>query len=321
MESRVLFMGTPDFAVPSLRALAERFDVVAVATRLDKPRGRGRRVAAPPVKDLAVELGIPVEQFRTLRETASQERIRSYEPDMIVVAAYGMILPPEVLDIPPAGCLNVHASLLPKHRGASPVTGALLGGDTETGVTIMLMDEGLDTGPILLQRAVPVAPRATAPELSRELSDLGAELLIEAIVGVAGGSVRPQAQDPEQATMTRLLTKADGEIDWGLPAERIDRMVRALQPWPCAWTGLSGESLRIWSCADPGVTRKSGTAGAKPGTVIGAEPGGIEVACGDDWVLVLTEVQRAGGKRLRAGDFLRGRPVEIGTVLQAFDED
>ena len=320
MGLRILFMGTPDFAVQSLRALAEHFEVVAVATRLDKPRGRGRRVSTPPVKDVAVELGIPVEQFRTLRDEESQARIRGHAPDVIAVAAYGMILPSEVLEIPRLGCINVHASLLPRHRGASPVTGALLAGDLESGVTIMQMDEGLDTGPMLLQRSVPVDSRATAPLLTRRLSDVGAELLIDAINGIVSGTVVPQPQIHEHATMTRLVRKEDGEIDWTLPAVHIDRMVRALQPWPCAWTALDGDGLRIWTCDDPETDSVSDRTPVAPGTVIGAGTHGIDVVCGDGRILTLSEVQRAGGRRMCSADFLRGRPIETGTVLRSSHE-
>jgi methionyl-tRNA formyltransferase len=246
---RVLFMGTPDFAVPSLRALTEQANaglaVAGVVTRPDKPVGRKQQVVYSPVKQFALEHNIPVYQPGPLRRPEALALLRDLAPDLIVVAAFGQILPPEVLALPLHGCLNVHASLLPRWRGASPINTAILAGDTETGVTIMLMDAGLDTGPALARRATPIGAEETAGELSERLALLGAELLVETVPRWLAGVITPEPQDESRATMTRLLQKSDGRLDWQRPADELTRLVRAYTPWPGAFTTWDGHTLKI----------------------------------------------------------------------------
>jgi len=239
-------MGSPDFAVPSLRALSEKYNLVGVVTQPDRPAGRGRKLKAPPVKVLAGELGLPIIQPASLRkEPVAVEQIRGWKPDVIVVVAYGQILRQDVLDLPPHGCVNVHASLLPRWRGAAPINAAILAGDTETGVTIMRMDAGMDTGPILRQRAIPISTELTAGGLSEKLSTLSAEVLLETLPAYINGEIAPQPQDDAGATYAPMLKKADGQLDFNLPAEVLARKVRAFNPWPGAFTDWAGGRLKI----------------------------------------------------------------------------
>lgn len=306
----VLFMGTPEFAVPTVEALLSSKHVLkAVVTQPDKPAGRGRRLSAPPVKQLALSNGIPCQQPAKLRDPSVVEELASYSPEIIVVAAYGKILPPSVLDLPPKGCINVHASLLPKYRGAAPINWAIINGETETGITIMLMDEEMDHGPILLQRAISILPEETAGELHDRLALLGAECLIEALKGLEDGSIAPNAQDHDRATFAPMLSKEDGQLDWGQPAEDLVNRIRGVTPWPGATTMLNDELFKVWK-ASLGPKDVSGS----PGEVMAVEEDGITVACGQGSVCLL-EVQVAGKKRMKAESFLRGYSVSTGTIL------
>ncbi len=311
MSLRVVFMGTPDFAVPSLKRLlaAPDMDVVGVVTRPDKPKGRSKKPVPSPVKQVAVAAGVPVFQPRTLRKPELQEPIRAWAPDVIVVAAFGLILPKAVLDIPPHGCINVHASLLPRWRGAAPVVAAILAGDRETGVTIMLMDEGVDTGPILAQRPEPIHPDDTTGTLTERLAHLGADVLVETLPRWVAGEIVPQPQDESQATYAPMVHKKDGWIRWEEPAELIERKVRAYQPWPTAMTCWRGKVLKILKAkvhAQKEVTEP-------PGTVIPWEDGAAVVT--GMGVLELLMVQLAGKRPLDIRTFLRGARGFIGSRL------
>jgi methionyl-tRNA formyltransferase len=313
---RVIFMGTPEFAVPSLRVLIERAalgdrapdrtEVVGVVTRVDKPSGRGRQVVPAPVKQAALEAGLPVYQPGPLRRAESLELLTSLAPDLIVVAAFGQILPPELIHLPARGCLNVHASLLPRHRGASPIAAAILAGDAETGVTIMRMDEGLDTGPILTARATPIGPEETTGELTARLAQLGAELLDATLPRWLAGEITPTPQDDLRATMTRLLRKEDGLLDWTQPADLLDRQARACNPWPGAYTYWNGQQLKVLraQAVDPGAVG----AERRPGDTYLLPKTGLVVACGAG-ALALTMVQLQGKRALPATDLLRGYPA------------
>jgi methionyl-tRNA formyltransferase len=313
---RVLFMGTPDFAVPSLAALARQADVglqlVGVVTRPDKPTGRGRQLAYAPVKQFAAEHGIPVLQPGPLRRPEALQLLRELAPDVIVVAAFGQILPPDVLALPRHGCLNVHASLLPRWRGASPINAAILAGDTETGVTIMLMDEGLDTGPILAQRATPIGPEEAAGELSDTLAQLGAELLAETIPRWLVGEIAPQPQDETQATLTRLLRKEDGRLDWTRPADELARQVRAFTPWPGAFTTWDGRTLKVLRARaiDAPNDLPPGTCFVPPDPASGR----LVCAC-EQGALGLEVIQLEGKRALPVDEMLRGYPTLAATTL------
>ncbi len=310
MNLRVVFMGTPEFAVPTLKRLLSTYEVVGVVTRPDKPKGRSRAPVPSPVKEVAVAHGVPVFQPRTLRRAENQEVIRAWAPDVIVVAAFGLILPAEVLNIPPHGCLNVHASLLPRWRGAAPIPAAIIAGDDITGVTIMLMDEGVDTGPILAQRQEPILPDDTTASLSARLAALGADLLIETLPRWVRGEIEPQPQDHSQATHAPMIRKEDGFVDWHEPAELIARKVRAYYPWPTVMTRWRGRWLKILRArAHPQVETD-----AALGTVVSLN-GGAGVVTGQG-VLELVEVQLEGKRALPIEDFLRGARGFIGSVLE-----
>ena len=306
---RVVFMGTPDFAVPTLKTLLTmpEVQVVGVATQPDKPAGRGRALAVSPVKQVAVAAGVPVLQPRGFRKNpANAESLRALEPDLLVVAAYGLILPQTVLDIPRYGCLNVHASLLPRWRGAAPITFAILAGDAVTGVTIMLMDAGMDTGPILTMGEAEVQPHDTTESLSQRLAVLGAGLLRDTLPRWVAGEIQPQPQPNEGVTTTRLIQKEDGLIHWQQPAVEIERAVRAYQPWPGAYTLWRGDPLK--------VLKASVVAGqGEPGRVV-AVPGGVAVATGER-ALRLDEVQPAGRRPMPGKAFVNGAQDFIGSQL------
>jgi len=297
MSPRIVFMGSPDFALPTLRALAEQYAVVGVVTQPDRQAGRGRRLGSPPVKRLALELGIPVIQPDSLRRPEVMEQLRGWGADLIVVAAFGQILRPEVLDLPRLGCVNVHASLLPRWRGAAPIQACLLAGDNQTGITIMKMDAGVDTGPMLRQRAIPIAPDDTAGALSEKLSRLGADLLVETLPDYLSGELQPQPQEDSQATYAPMLNKKDGLLDFNHPADELARRVRAFNPWPGAWMAWRGEPLKI-HCAH-----------VVPGK---ADPGKMLIYQGwpalgtAEGLLVLDEVQPAGKKTMAGKAFLAG---------------
>lgn len=307
--TRIVFMGTPEFAVPVLQALVKNYNVVAVYTRADKPAGRGKQVVVSPVKHFALRHNLPLEQPRSLRNGSEHNRLREYNPDVIVVAAYGLLLPQPILDIPRHGSINTHASLLPRWRGASPIPFAILAGDVETGVTLMKIDEGLDTGAILTTRAIPIAPDDTTESLTEKLSALGAQLVLETLPGYLEGKITPVPQNHSEATMTRLVAKEDGQIRWDKSATYIERMVRAYQPWPNAFTAYRGEQLKILRAA---VLEQD--APEIPGTVlqIGKD---IGVATGKG-ILLLHEVQLAGKRAMSAGEFARGQREFVGSRLE-----
>jgi methionyl-tRNA formyltransferase len=304
---RVIFMGTPEFAVPSLAMLVEEgYDLVAVVTQPDRPAGRGRELTSSPVKRYALAHNLPVLQPETLRPPEAVAQLASLQPDLIVVAAFGMLLRPNVLAIPPKGCINVHASLLPRHRGASPITAAILAGDPVTGVTIMLMDEGMDTGPILAQATMEIRPDDTAGTLGERLARQGADLLAATLPMWLAGGLYPQPQPAEGATVCRPLHKEQGQIDWTRSAMEIERMVRAYQPWPGAFTFWRGQRLKILR-----AHVVEGT--ADPGTVIRWDEGAA-VGTGQG-LLALDEVQLAGRRAMSIAEFLRGQQAILGARL------
>lgn len=313
---RVVFMGTPEFAVPSLRALVEHappaklwatgLDIVGVVTRPDKPAGRGRQIIASPVKQFAAKHGIPIYQPGPLRRPEALKLLQSLDPEVIIVAAFGQILPPEVLELPRRCCVNVHASLLPRWRGASPIAAAILAGDTETGVTFMQMEEGLDTGPIIAQRATPIGANETAGELTDRLAELGAQLLVEILPYWLADGASTREQDEAQATMTRPLKKGDGRLDWSRPAEELARQVRAYSPWPGAFTTWQGARVKILR-AHAVLAEENGA----PGTshrATGNSAAWLEICCGQG-ALALYVIQLEGKRALPIGDVLRGHPA------------
>lgn len=304
---RIVFMGTPDFAVPSLQALIDAgHDVCAVYTQPDKPQGRKQILTAPPVKTLALEHDIPVFQPNTLKNEDEQARLRELAPEVIIVVAYGKLLPKAVLDIPPHGCINVHGSLLPRWRGAAPIQWAVIAGDEMAGVTTMQMAEGLDTGDMLLTYETKVGEKETAGELFDRLAQSGAELLTQTLVKL--DEITPRPQDDAQSCYAHMLDKQMAVIDWSKSAHEIDCLIRGLNPWPIALTTLSGERLKVFAA-------EKAAGNGEPGTVLEADPKkGLTVACGEG-ALGLTEIQLVGGKRMKATDFLRGHAIEVGTKL------
>lgn len=306
---RIIFMGTPDFAVGTLTALIEAgHEIVLAVTQPDKPQGRKQTLVAPPVKEAAVSRGIPVFQPKRVREPEALAELKKYEPELIVVAAFGQLLPKELLDMPTFGCINVHASLLPKYRGAAPIQWAILNGDALTGVTIMRMDVGLDTGDMIAKEEVAIAPEDTGGTLFDKLAKAGAELLVRTIPSIADGTAVYTPQDESEATKVGQISKKDGRIDFTRSARSIECQVRGLNPWPSAYTYLGKKTLKIWA-ADV----REGT-GAEPGTVVFLEKDCFGVQTGDG-VLVCLEVQLEGKKRMDAGAFLRGNALEAGVLL------
>lgn len=304
---RIVFAGTPDFAVPSLKALvAAAHDVSAVLTQPDRPAGRGRRTVAGPVKYCARRLNIDVLQPESLKDTSTLAELRRLSPQVLVVVAYGSLLKREVLRLPDHGCINIHASLLPRWRGAAPIQRAIEAGDSQTGITIMQMDEGLDTGPILARRTTPVIARDTAGTLNERLASLGAELLIETLKGLEQGTIEPTPQGEDQVTYAAKITPDDARADWHRSATHIERQVRAMNPWPIVRTTLDGQSMRIWEAQ---VVPDDGS--GVPGEIVQVGSAGVDVACGHD-ILRISALQREGGKRLSAAEFLNGYPLEIG---------
>jgi methionyl-tRNA formyltransferase len=300
---KIVFAGTPEFAVPPLQMLlAGPHAVCAVYTQPDRPAGRGQKLKASPVKALAATHGIPVFQPVSLKAPEEQERLRSHGADLMVVVAYGLILPKAVLDVPRLGCVNIHASLLPRWRGAAPIQRAVLAGDETTGVTIMLIEPGLDAGPMLHKKICRIGPGETAGELHDRLSLLGAEALAEALPAIESGTARPEIQDEALVTYAAKLEKSEARLDWTLPALQLERRVRAFNPWPVAETPYRGTTLRIWKAESLGEP-----AGAEPGTVLPRDRT-LDVATGQG-VLRLLEVQLPGGKRMSATAFLNAHPL------------
>lgn len=307
---RTVFMGTPEFALATLEGLiAAGLDLVGVYTQPDRPSGRGKQLTAPPVKQLAVAKGIPVFQPLKLRLPEVVAQLQELAPDLIVVVAYGQILPKSVLDIPRYGCINVHASLLPKYRGAAPINQAIIDGETVTGVTTMYMDVGLDTGDMLVKRTTPIGPFETAGELHDRLALLGREAMEETLARLFAGTLAGEKQDDSLSCYAPMLKKEQGVIDWSRPAAEIHNRIRGLDPWPGAHTLLAGEMLKL------ARTRPdAGPHGEPPGTVLSADRDGVRVACGEG-SLCVGELQLPGRKRLPAADFLRGCSLPTGTRL------
>lgn len=299
-------MGTPQFGVPILGALVEDYEVVGVYTSPDRPAGRGLKVQFSPVKEFALKKGLPVFQPLSFKSREERERLRALSPDIIVVAGFGLLLPREVLDIPPYGCINVHPSLLPRHRGASPIATAILCGDEITGVSLMLMDEGLDTGPILHQAEIPILPEDTTGSLTVKLSYLGVDLIRKVLPKWIKGEIEPQKQDESRATLTRLIRKEEGEIDWGLTANDIWRRVRAFNPWPSCWTWWEGKRLKVLEAFPiEGSAEKGRVVGIGRGAGVGTGKG----------ILGLKVVQLEGRKALNIEEFLMGARGFIGSLL------
>ena len=307
MSLRIVFAGTPAFAVPCLRAAAARGEVVGVYTQHARPAGRGRQLAPSPVKVEALARQLPVFQPENFKSEAARDQLRALKPDLMVVVAYGLILPQSVLDIPAQGCWNVHASLLPRWRGAAPIQRAIQAGDTESGVCLMKMEKGLDTGPVLLSLSTPISDEDTGGSLHDRLSGLGAEVLSDGLKLLrAGMRPVPQPQPSEGVTYAHKLDKAEARLDWTRPATELANKVRAFNPWPIAEAELAGERLRIHA-----ARALPGAAGKPPGTVVATSRDGIDVACGEG-LLRLTVVQRDGGRALPAADYLNARPALAG---------
>jgi methionyl-tRNA formyltransferase len=319
---RVAFAGTPEFAVAALRCLLDaRFDIALVLTQPDRPAGRGQKLQAGPVKIHALEHGLPVAQPRSLRLDGkfpddaefARRALRAARPDVIVVAAYGLLLPPWVLELPRLGCLNIHASLLPRWRGAAPIQRAIEAGDAFTGITIMQMDEGLDTGAMLLSESIPIGTDTSAAALHDALAPIGGRLIVQALGLAQRGALRPVAQPEAGVSYARKIDKAESTIDWREPAATLERKIRAFDPVPGASAVLNGETIKVWRAElHPGLPPGRHLT---PGEVIGVDPTGPVVACGVG-ALQLTELQRSGGKRLSAHAFLAGKRISAGQVFE-----
>ena len=306
---RIVFMGTPDFAVPSLKALIrEGYEIAGVFTQPDRPKGRGNKMMPSPVKASATEEGIPVFQPERIRKTGVED-LRNLKPDLCVTAAFGQILSQEILDIPPLGNINVHASMLPKHRGAAPIAYAIMAGDAAAGVTTMMMDAGIDTGDILLQERTAIGESETCGELTSRLSEIGAELLIRTIREMKAGTLKRIQQNEAEMTYDPMLTKELGRPDWNRSATEIRRLINGLNPWPCVSVPWENGRLKLLR-----AVCESGS--GEPGTVLRADPkGGLVIACGKDAVRIL-ELQAPGGKQMKAEDYLRGHSIPEGTKLK-----
>jgi methionyl-tRNA formyltransferase len=302
---RIVFMGTPEFAVASLTALFDIGEVVAVVTQPDKPKGRGNAMAISPVKALALERGLTVLQPQKMRTPPFSEELRKLAPDVCVVTAYGKILPKDVLQVPPHGCVNVHASLLPRFRGAAPIQWAIAHGDTETGVSLMRMDEGLDTGPVIAMKRLPITPEDTSATLHEKLARLGGDILREALPAYLRGELRPTPQPSEGMVLAPIIQKEDGLLDFTRPAVELERRLRAFTPWPGVYTGLNGARLKVHRV-------RVGSGQGAPGTVLAAGSQGLEVACGEG-SLVLLDVQLEGKRVMTAGEFLAGHKLAPGS--------
>lgn len=308
---KVVFMGTPDFAVGTLKKLIEsRHEVLAVVTQPDKPKGRGKAMQFPPIKEVAVEAGITVYQPKRVREPEFLETLKALSPDVVVVVAFGQIIPQAVLDVPKLGCLNVHGSLLPKYRGAAPIQWAVIDGESESGVTIMRMDAGLDTGDMITTRVVKLEEKETGGSLFDKLSQAGADLLTETLDQLEAGTVTYEKQPAESSTdYARMLKKEDGQIDWNKSAAELERLIRGLNPWPSAYTHLDGKTLKIWM-----ADADEGNSGLEPGTVAEVTRNTVKVQTGDG-MLSLLEVQLEGKKKMPVDAFLRGCQLEAQSRL------
>jgi methionyl-tRNA formyltransferase len=316
---RVVFMGSPDFAVPCLRALAGKHEVALVVSQPDKPAGRGAQLTPPAVKVAALELGLPIIQPKSARTGELEAALRESHAELAVVVAYGKILPKPVLDALPLGCINVHASLLPKYRGAAPIQWAVIDAEVETGVCIMQLDEGMDTGPVLLERRIPIGPEETSGELFERLAPLGAGALLDALDEIAAGRAHSHPQDHARATHAAMLTKADGAIDFTLPATKVAARIRGVDPWPGAQAKLRDQTVKLFRA-------KVAPGGGAPGTVLAINEAGIHVATGPDLVdgkpaptgegaILIRDIQAPGRKRMHAQQFAAGRGIAVGDVL------
>lgn len=311
---RVIFMGTPDFATGTLKALHDAgHEIVLAVTQPDKPAGRGKQLQSPPVKILAEELGIPVFQPVKVREQQALDTLKTQKADIIVVVAFGQILPKEVLEMTPYGCVNVHASLLPAWRGAAPIQWAILAGDQVTGVTTMQMDEGLDTGDILLKKEIPIEPDETGGSLFDKLAEAGAALCVKTLAGLEAGSITPLKQGDTTTPYAKILNKKMGRIDWSLPADEIERLIRGLSPWPGAYTFRADKMLKVKKAA-VGDEASQGFKGGEPGQIARRGDGALLVQTGRG-ILVIDQVQPAGKRAMTADEYLRGKPVQAGEVL------
>ena len=316
---KLLFCGTPEFAVPTLKRLhVVGHELAGVVTQPDRPRGRGLAPAASPVKEAALALGLRVEQPEKMKGEAGRALLARYQPEAVVIVGYGQIIPADLLSLPPHGWINLHASLLPKYRGAAPVQWALIRGETKTGVTTMRIDPGLDTGPILLQREEPIRPDDTTLTLAARLAELGAELMAETLAQLATGALTPRPQDDSQATKAPMLKKEDGRVDWSLAAPEIYNRIRGLAPWPGAWTGFRGKLVHFWQ-GQP-VEPPAGVVKAlTPGTLL-VEKHALYAACGGQTWLRFDELQPADRKHMSATDFINGLHVRSGERFETTDE-
>lgn len=305
---RIIFMGTPDFAVPCLEKLIHsNYEIVAVFTQPDKKKGRSYTLTAPPVKELALEHGIQVFQPESLKNPETLSLIASLKPDLIVVVAYGKILPKNILDLPPLGCINVHGSLLPKYRGAAPIQWSVINGEKITGVTTMYMDEGLDTGDMIFKSETKIGENETSGELFDRLSVIGAELLIKTLNEIEAGNIVREKQNDDLSTYSPMLNKSLSKINWSNSAEKIHNLVRGLNPWPTAMTVMNGKNVKIYQ------TKIAKSICGKPGEVKSIEP--FIVACGNNSAIEILELQLESKKRMNSSDFFRGYKLEIGTIL------
>jgi methionyl-tRNA formyltransferase len=309
---RIVFAGTPEFAAEHLKALLDSpYQLVAVYSQPDRPAGRGQKLMPSPVKQLALQHNIPVLQPQTLRDPLAQAELAALQPDLLVVVAYGLILPQAVLDIPRLGCINSHASLLPRWRGAAPIQRAIQAGDEESGVTVMHMEAGLDTGPMLLKVRTPISPEDTGGSLHDRLAELGPPAVLEAIAGLCAGTLHGQAQDDGLANYAHKLNKDEALLDWSRPAEELERLIRAFNPWPICHSRLHGEPLKV-------LAASLGEGSGNPGAILSASKDGLSVACGSG-ALRLTRLQLPGGKALNFADLFNSRREQfaVGTVLGA----
>jgi methionyl-tRNA formyltransferase len=307
---RIVFMGTPEFAVPSLEALLISADqVVGIVTQPDRPKGRGQQLSLSPVKVIAQREGLPLLQPTKMKDPGFMAELSGWKPDVIAVAAFGRILPPAILSLPPRGCINVHGSLLPKYRGAGPIQWALINGETETGITTMLMDEGMDTGAMLLQASMAINPDDTAGSLSARLAEIGGRLLVDTLARLKAGTLAPRPQDHSQATLAPLLKKEDGAINWAMHALPIANRIRGLTPWPGAFTFLNADRWTIWRAA-----AISEATALPPGQITALRKDAIHVATGHG-VLAIHELQPANSRRMPAAQYLAGHPLQVGMQL------
>ena len=305
---RILFMGTPDFAVPSLEALVNAgHEICGVFTQPDKPKNRGMKLQAPPVKEFALAHDIPVYQPESVKDGTALDLIRSLEPELIAVAAYGRILPTDILDYPAYGCINVHSSLLPKYRGSAPIHWAILNGDSQSGVTIMHMAKAMDAGDIIAQAATPIDPNETVETLHDRLAQMGARLLVDVVEQIEAGTATRTPQDESQVTYAPMLSRELSPLDWTRTARQLHDQVRGLIPWPATTTDIiGGQPVKVFEVEETGIKTD-----AAPGTIVAAGKQGIDVACGDGLVLRIKQLQAQGGKRMAADDYLRGHPINV----------